>query len=177
MTIYTTEKVNLVYKWQLLLPFQFLCILAKSHPQRTGAPLLSCAEYVVLMISLDSAGAGEFLLLLQQSCLQTALADHKCCLSLHSSGTQSCSWKASFILFHILVEMLQCQSRLWMHHHSLPCAPLQKLKQLFMARLGVITQTEHAELEAPRNLRTSTECGKLGSTQNFQMGKSSSMCS
>lgn len=73
--------------------------------------------------------------------------------------------------------MLQCQSRLWMRCHSLSHAPLQKLKQLFMASLGVITQTEHAALEAPRNLRASTKCGKLGSTQNFQMGKSSSMCS
>lgn len=64
-----------------------------------------------------------------------------------------------------------------MRCHSLSHAPLQKLKQLFMASLGVISQTEHAALEAPRNLRASTKCGKLGSTQNFQMGKSSSMCS
>lgn len=64
-----------------------------------------------------------------------------------------------------------------MHRHSLPGAPLQEPRQLFMASLGVITQTEHAELEAPRNLSASTKCGKLGSTQNFQMGKSSSMCS
>lgn len=64
-----------------------------------------------------------------------------------------------------------------MHRHSLPGAPLQEPRQLFMASLGVITQTEHAEPEAPRNLSASTKCGKLGSTQNFQMGKSSSMCS
>lgn len=64
-----------------------------------------------------------------------------------------------------------------LHLHSLSYAPLQKIKQLFMASLGVVTQTEHSELAALKNLSACTEYGKLGSMQNFQMGKSSSMCS
>lgn len=39
-----------------------------------------------------------------------------------------------------------------LHLHSLSYAPLQKLKQLFMATLGAVSHTEHSELVAPKIL-------------------------
>jgi len=81
------------------------------------------------------------------------------------------------IYFHGVDDMLQWYRRLCLHLHCLSYATLQKLKQLFMASLGVASWTERIELMAPRNLSACILYGKLGSMQNFQMGKSSSMCS
>lgn len=99
-----------------------------------------------------------------------------CCFSWDTSAT--CSWKSSrFFFSHGMVEMWQRESRLCWHPHSLSYATLQKLKQLFMASLGVVYWTEHLELVTPKTLSACIKYGKLGSMQNFQMGKSSSMCS
>lgn len=98
----------------------------------------------------------------------------------HSSATQSCSWKSRLFFFPVVwwkCYNSKADHACILHLHSLSYAPLQKIKQLFMASLGVVTQTEHSELAALKNLSACTKYGKLGSMQNFQMGKSSSMCS
>lgn len=125
------------------------------------------------MIGLHPAGAGEFFLLLQQSCLQTALADHKLLSFITLFSHTKLQLKVKIFFFHTSVEM--SQQILDALSFSSPC-PTAVAEATVYGKSGC-NHSEHAELEAPRNLRASTKCGELGSTHNFQMGKSSSMCS
>lgn len=134
------------------------------------------------MFSLDSAGAEVFFLLVQK---------YKVKLTLNCTcGPQIAGFLDTLQPHRVAVESQDIFFMVWwkcyngraddaciLHLHSLSYAPLQKLEQLFMASLGVVTQTEHSELVAPKNPSACTKYGKFGSTQNFQMGKSSSMCS
>lgn len=101
-----------------------------------------------------------------------------CCFSWHSSATQSYSWKSRLFYFMVWCKCYygRTDNACILQLHSLSCAPLQKLKQLLMASLGVVTQTERSEPVASKNMSACTKYGKLGSVQNFQMGKSSSTC-
>lgn len=138
----------------------------------TGAPLLSCAvECSWLACTLQ--GQGSSFCFCSKVVFKLHLQTISCCLSLHCSATQSCSWKSRFFFFHTSVEM--SQQILDALSFSSPC-PTAVAEATVYGKSGC-NHSEHAELEAPRNLRASTKCGELGSTHNFQMGKSSSMCS
>lgn len=130
------------------------------------------------MFSINLAGTVCcFFLFLQQHWLQIARVDQRLLFFLRHFSYMQLKVKQIFFFSHGTVEMWQRESRLCWHPHSLSYATLQKLKQLFMASLGVVYWTEHLELVTPKTLRACIKYGKLGSMQNFQMGKSSSMCS
>lgn len=178
MAAHRTAKINLTCD-----SFYFLPNISKYFGKiLTAEPkhLFYCALYAVLMLNLDSAGAGIFFLLVQQSWHQTALVDHKLLFFMTLFSHTKLQLKVKIFLFSYAVETVTMVEQSMLASCIFILFPVPHCRSSSNCSWQVWVQSVKRSIQNWWLLKSwvfFTKYGKLGSMQNFQMGNSSSMYS